>query len=247
MADNAGVLATLDKIIEQYSPGGGYATARGQEQEVLERKATAGKQQALVSGGLSGTTVAAAIPTSVYEEISQPFMTQTEQIRTSSLMDAYMAKAGYLQEEARREQELTLAQQQMEQELMALREQIEAEKYAAGMSAAAAVHGRRGGGAGGAGGGGSAQSMVDRWKSWTRGGAGGMGRSAAGGTGGFGSSSLFDDYSADQSAGGMSGTGGSGDVDVTGVWEVDDAGGLRLVSEPYAIQGGGTGYGLAWR
>jgi len=183
MADTSGITSVLDQVIAQYSAGGGYAQARGTEQAVLEKKATSGKKQALVSGGLAGTTVAASIPTSVYEEISQPFMTQTEQIRTSSLMDAYMAKAGYLQQQQALDQQQQLAQ-----------DQIAAQKYSSSMAAAAQVHG-----GGGGGGDSSAQSMVDSWRNWDRD-DGSSSSSSAGGTSGsggsssFGGTSLFDDY-----------------------------------------------------
>ena len=98
MADD--IMGILEKAIAQFSPGGEFAKSRGEQLETKRGKYTAAAQQSLVGAGLSGTTVTASVPAAFEEEVARPYQTETDLLRSSRLMEALMAKAGFLERQS---------------------------------------------------------------------------------------------------------------------------------------------------
>lgn len=95
----ASVSEVLEKIIKQYQAGSEFGKG---EKALLGRaktKAMAGVGQQLVSAGLAGTTAGASAGQRWEEEIGMPARLKLEDVRVERLMQALLAKAGYLQEE----------------------------------------------------------------------------------------------------------------------------------------------------
>jgi len=154
MADPA-MMSVLEEAIKQYQPAGAFAETRAGQLEQKRLKTTAGMRGALVGRGLSGTTVAASIPAAFEQEVAQPFETETEMLRSARLMEALMAKAGFMEREAARK---TASEQEaerlaLERERMKLQEKMASQSAAAKVAAARRGGGGDGGGAGGGGGG----------------------------------------------------------------------------------------------
>jgi hypothetical protein len=125
MAATQDIIGLLDSIIKRYSAGGEFGKG---EEALLQRektKAMASGQQRLVSAGLSGTTVGAGMGQRWEEEIGMPERLRLEDIRSQRLSEAVGAKAGYLEREQAREQ-------QMQQTEMGALAQVHAAKYGGG-------------------------------------------------------------------------------------------------------------------
>jgi hypothetical protein len=113
MADES-IMKALDKVLSTYKAGGEYSKQRATQLKGEERRYTAGAQQGLVSRGLSGTTVAASIPSAFEQEIAAPYRTETERLRSGAEMQGLMAKAGFLESATQRE--FAAGQQKSEQD-----------------------------------------------------------------------------------------------------------------------------------
>jgi hypothetical protein len=199
MAD-ASVMEALDKVLTTYKSGGAFATQRAEQLKGEERRYTAGAQQGLVSRGLSGTTIAASIPSAFEQEVAAPYRTETERLRSGQEMQGLIAKAGFLDAQQEREQRAALAQEEIDAAMKRLQEQIAAQKGATSMEAAgrvAAAKAGRGGGGGAGGGGGTAGFGARAAASAarvaaSRTGAGGAGVGAGGATQHIGGGGGFD-------------------------------------------------------
>jgi len=129
MPDSTDILAVLKEAIEQYRPGGAFATARAKQ--LARKKATVipGMEAQLVGRGLAGTTVGAAIPTRFEEEVAKPFETETEMLRSARLTESILAKAGILERMEAREAQSELAKKQMELQKQLAEKQITSQEY----------------------------------------------------------------------------------------------------------------------
>ncbi len=160
MADN--IMNILEEAIAKFSPGGGFAKSRGEQLETKRGKYTSSAQQSLVSSGLSGTTVGASIPAAFEEDVARPYQTETDLLRSSSLMQALLAKAGFLARQSAAAEDKRRYEEQ-------LKIDADARGYQGGGYAASSGGG--GGGGGSTGGGGSfftPTSTADRLKSRAR-------------------------------------------------------------------------------
>ena len=119
----------LKQAIKQYQPGGTFATARAEQLGRRERTVTAGMEAGLVGRGLAGTTVGAAIPAAVEQQVSAPWRTETEMMRGARLMEAVLAQAGFTERQTAREQEVAIANAQMELQQRLANKQINIQEY----------------------------------------------------------------------------------------------------------------------
>lgn len=106
------ILKLLDQVISQYSPGGTFGKA---ELKLLGRektKALAKGEQSLVSSGLAGTTAGVGMGQKWEEEVGMPSKLKLEDTRTQRLMEAFLAKAGYLERAGSEQTAYDLAQRQ---------------------------------------------------------------------------------------------------------------------------------------
>lgn len=94
----ATISEVLDRIIKQYEPGAEFGKG---ERALLKRaktRAMAGVGQQLAGAGLAGTTVGAGAAQRWEEEIGMPAELKLEDVRTERLVQALLAKAGFIQE-----------------------------------------------------------------------------------------------------------------------------------------------------
>lgn len=110
----ANVTSLLQQAIEHYKPGGEFATVRAEQLKGKERTVTAGMESQLVGRGLAGTTVGAAIPAAVEQQVSAPWRTETEMMRGGRLMEAVTAQAGFQERAQARRSAEQLARERME-------------------------------------------------------------------------------------------------------------------------------------
>lgn len=99
------ILSVIEQGIQQYSPGGTFAKARGEQLAEKKGRYIPSAISGLTKAGLSGTTVRSAIPTRFEQEVAKPFQTETELLRTERLMQAILAKAGLLEKQEQRDWE----------------------------------------------------------------------------------------------------------------------------------------------
>jgi len=132
----------LKQAIEYYKPGGEFAGIRSKQLEAKKGTYTAAAEAQLVGRGLAGTTVGAAIPGAFEQEVATPWRTETEMFRGARLMEAVLAQAGYSERQTAREQEVAIANAQMELQQRLANKQISVQEYNAATSRLAA----RGGG-----------------------------------------------------------------------------------------------------
>lgn len=169
------ILAVIEEAIQRYRPGGEFAKTRGEQLRETKTTYVPQARSELVSRGLAGTTMGAAIPARFEKTVAKPWRTQTEMLRGQSLMEAIMAKAGIMERAGARESQEVLVREQMEQQRELALANIRSREIAAA------------GGGGGAGGGGvGGRGEFERWGSYTLGGGGGGGGAGAGDTGGYG-------------------------------------------------------------
>jgi len=95
----ASIAEVLDKIIKQYQPGGDFGKGELALLGRAKTKAMAGVGQQLVGAGLAGTTAGAGATQRWEEEIGMPARLKLEDVRTERLVQAMLAKAGFMQEE----------------------------------------------------------------------------------------------------------------------------------------------------
>lgn len=95
----ASISEVLDKIIKQYQPGGDFGKAELALLKRAKTKAMAGVGQQLVSAGLAGTTAGAGAAQRWEEETGMPARLKLEDVRTERLVQALLAKAGFMQEQ----------------------------------------------------------------------------------------------------------------------------------------------------
>ncbi|GAF70144.1 unnamed protein product, partial [marine sediment metagenome] len=136
----------LQQAIEHYRPGGEFAATRAEQLRGRERVVTAGMEAGLVGRGLAGTTVGAAIPAAVEQQVSAPWRTETEMLRGARLMEAVLAQAGFTERQTAREQEVAIANAQMELQERLANRQISVQEYNAAMNALSKTGGAGGGG-----------------------------------------------------------------------------------------------------
>ena len=86
--------AIYDEIVERYRPGGAFETAHEQLLQTAKRRDVAGGMQALVSGGMVGTTRAAGLGRAWEEEVGAPARLQRSDILMQRLSQAQIGKAG---------------------------------------------------------------------------------------------------------------------------------------------------------
>lgn len=112
-------MSMLQQAIEHYKPGGEFATVRAEQLKGKVGTVKAGMESQLVGRGLAGTTVGAAIPAAIEQQVAAPWRTETEMMRGGRLMEAVLAGAGFEERKLAREQEEKLARDRM-----ALQEQL---------------------------------------------------------------------------------------------------------------------------
>ena len=90
-------LELYSQMIEQYEPGGAFGA--GYEAQLARTKTqdVAAGQQALVSGGLFGTTITAGLPKKWEEEVGQPARLKLEDVRMGRYAEAMEKKAGLIE------------------------------------------------------------------------------------------------------------------------------------------------------
>jgi len=183
----------LKQAIEYYKPGGEFAGIRGEQLAAKKGTYTAGAEAQLVGRGLAGTTVGAAIPGAFEQEVATPWRTETEMFRGARLMEAVLAQAGYSERQTAREQEVAIANAQMELQRQLAMRQISAQEYSTAMQSLAsrssggtspseqffarsaaetAAFGKEGAGAGGGGGAGGGAGYAGRLLDSLEGGGG---------------------------------------------------------------------------
>lgn len=192
------IMKIVGEAIEQFRPGGVFAETRTKQLAEKKRVAIPQMQAGLVSRGLAGTTVAAAIPSRFEMEIAKPFETETEQLRSARLFEAILAKAGFMERGAGRDLQRELAEMERDLREKLQKKQITSQEYMAALDRA------------------RQQAMDGLQQKAGGGGAGGGG--AAGQIGG-----AAENFYA-QPAGGYSGGSGGGSSEWGGVW----SGGKRI-------------------
>ena len=85
------------QIIEQYEPGGAFGAGYEAQLERTKTRDVAASQQALISGGLFGTSVTAGLPKKWEEEVGQPARLKLEDVRMGRYTEAVGAKAGLIE------------------------------------------------------------------------------------------------------------------------------------------------------
>ncbi len=98
--ESSEILKLLDQVIAKYSPGGDFGKAETALLGRAKTKAMAKGEQSLVSAGLAGTTAGVGMGQKWEEEIGMPSKLKLEDTRTQRLMEAFMAKAGYMERTA---------------------------------------------------------------------------------------------------------------------------------------------------
>lgn len=128
---NEDILKVIEETIQQYRPGGEFAVSRGQQ--LAEKRGTVIPEMysGLISAGLGGTTIKQTVPTRFESEIAKPFQTETDLLRSQRLMEALLAKAGFMERAEQRTQEYNLAQEKMKLDEQLANKQITAQEYAA--------------------------------------------------------------------------------------------------------------------
>lgn len=184
-------MAALEKVLATYKTGGEFEQQRTSQLSAAEKKYTTGAQAGLTSRGLQGTTIASSIPAAFEQEIGAAFRTETERLRSSSEMQALLAKAGFMEAESERQLKLTMQQDELTAQAKALADQIAAGKYESSMDAASRVAAAGKGGGGGGGGSGSGGAFINSptgtamWQRRTGDGSTGGASQHIGGGGGF--------------------------------------------------------------
>ena len=89
--------AIFDEIIRRYGPGGTFGRAAEAQLERRKLRDVAAGMQQMVSSGLYGTTVAAALPKKWEEEVGAPARLTLEDIKMQRLSQAQLGKAGFLE------------------------------------------------------------------------------------------------------------------------------------------------------
>lgn len=167
----------LQQAIEHYQPGGKFAGIRGEQLEAKRGTYTARAESQLVGRGLAGTTVGAAIPGAFEQEVATPWRTETEMFRGARLMEAVLAQAGFTERATAREQEVAIANAQMNLQRQLAERQISAQEYSTAMQSLASRS--SGGGEGGA-----SERMIANWeREWAERNRGDIGAGAGGGAG----------------------------------------------------------------
>jgi len=90
-------LKLYSQIIEQYEPGGAFGEGYEAQLERTKTRDIAASQQALVSGGLFGTSVTAGLPKKWEEEVGQPARLKLEDVRMGRYAEAIEKKAGLIE------------------------------------------------------------------------------------------------------------------------------------------------------
>ncbi len=195
MAENIdSIMSIIDTAIERYRPGGSFSETRASELAEKKRIAIPSMQAGLVSRGLAGTTVAAAIPSRFEMETAKPWQTETEKLRSSTLMDAVLAKAGFMENQLGRDLQLKLSREETDLRKRLQDKQISSQQYIALLENARAR---------------ARNSILSERNRIDAAGGGGGGSGGGGTTGGYGSNygGTGETYS---DAGGGGGTGGAG-------------------------------------
>lgn len=86
-----------ERIIEQYEPGGAFGAGYEAQLERTKTRDIAASQQALVSGGLFGTSITAGLPKKWEEEVGQPARLKLEDLRMGRLAEALTGQAGFIE------------------------------------------------------------------------------------------------------------------------------------------------------
>ncbi|KKN77439.1 hypothetical protein LCGC14_0359980 [marine sediment metagenome] len=175
MAENIDdIMKIIGTAIERYRPGGEFSETRASELAEKKRIAIPQMQAGLVSRGLAGTTVAAAIPSRFEMETAKPWQTETEKLRSSALMDAILAKAGFMERESGRDLQLKLAREEADLRQRLQNQQISSQQFIALLENARARSRN--------------EALAERNRIDAAGGGGGAGGDGGGTTGGYGSS-----------------------------------------------------------
>jgi len=93
----------LDQLIARYKVGGEFGKEAETLQSIKKRKTLGSQKQALVSSGLSGSTVGAGLESKYEQEVGVPFGLGLEEERMKGLTGAATAKAGFMEREADRQ------------------------------------------------------------------------------------------------------------------------------------------------
>ena len=159
MAEMEDVTKLIGEAIERYRPGGEFAETRAAQLAEKKRVALPEMEAGLVGRGLTGTTVAAAIPSRFEMEVGKPWETETAMLRSGRLMESILAKAGFMEREMGRDLQRELAQLEADLREKLTNKQITSQEYIARLQAGQKSITRRAGSQAGL----SSQRMIDRW------------------------------------------------------------------------------------
>lgn len=85
------------QIADIYAPGGGFGAGHEAQLERTKTRDVASAQQQMVSSGLWGTTVAAAIPAAWEETVGQPSRLALQDVQMGRYGEALAGKAGFIE------------------------------------------------------------------------------------------------------------------------------------------------------